>query len=132
MSIIDELITDRGAGTYYNTSDINRVNEAILYIADKLKALGYPVTRELPTDWQMEDELFIEDMDRVIEALNTIKANFGAIRSGTYPQTYNGLTFEGANDIERFLETVDRLSDAMQREWINKQCGTFQSGGVLL
>lgn len=132
MSIIDELITDRGAGTYYNVSDINRVNEAILYIADKLKSLGYPVTRELKTDWVMEDEYFIEDADIVVEALNTIKANYGAIHSGTYPQTYNGLTFEGANDIERFLLTVDRLSNEMQREWVNKQCNTFQSGGVLI
>lgn len=132
MTILDTLITDRVAGTYYNTTDVNRVNEAIHYIASLLTSLGYPVTRTLPTNWQMEDEYYIEDADRVTGALVTIKNNFSAIQAGAFPLTFNGLTYDGANKIERFLLNCSILAREMELEWINVQTNTIQSGGKLL
>lgn len=132
MSILDTLITNRTAGAYYNYTDVNRVNEAIMYVAQILTAAGYPVTRTLPTDWTMESIYYIEDADRVTEALLRIKYNFSAIRSGGFPVTFDGLTYAGANDIEKFLINVNALLDAVKKEWINKQANTFQSGGVLI
>lgn len=132
MTILDTLITDRVSGTYYNTTDINRVNEAIHYIAALLTSLGYPVTRTLPTNWQMEDEYYIEDADRVTEALVCIKNNFSAIQAGAFPLTFNGLTYDGANKIERFLLNCSILAREMELEWINVQTNTIQSGGRLL
>lgn len=132
MSVLDTLITNRTQGAYYNATDVNRVNEAIMYVASILTEAGYPVTRTLPTDWTINSEYFIEDADRVTEALNTIRDNFGAIHAGGYPQTFDGLTFTRANQIEQFLLNVDALLEAVKTEWINKQTNTFQTGGMLI
>lgn len=132
MSVLDTLITDRTRDTYYNATDVNRVNEAIMYVASVLTSAGYPTHRDLPTDWTIASEYYIEDANRVTEALNTIRDNFGAIHSGTYPQTFDGLTFMGANQIEQFLLNVDALLSATRTEWINRQTNTFQTGGNLL
>lgn len=130
--ILDELITDRVAGACYNAEDLNRVNEAIMYVAEILTAAGYPVTRTLPTDWEKESEYFIENANMVTEALNRIRDNFAAIHAGGYPQTFNGLAYTGANQIEQFLLNVNALLEAVKTEWINRQTNTFQSGGDLI
>lgn len=132
MSVLDTLITDRRAGAYYNATDVNRVNEAIMYVASILTEAGYPVTKPLPTDWTINNEYFIEDADRVSDALITIKNNFAAVHAGNFPLTFNGLTYTGANQIEQFLLNVDALLDAAKVEWINRQTNTFQAGGDLI
>ena len=38
---ISTLVTDRGAGTYYNASDLNRVGAAVQYVAERFAAQGY-------------------------------------------------------------------------------------------
>ena len=44
MTIIDALVTDRTAGAYYNASDLNRVGEAMQYVAGLLNGYGYAVS----------------------------------------------------------------------------------------
>ena len=43
MSIIDTLITNRTRGDYYNITDLNRVGQAMRYVAARLRACGFDV-----------------------------------------------------------------------------------------
>lgn len=130
--ILDDLITNRVRGEYYNYTDVNRVNEAIMYVASILTEAGYPVTKPLPIDWTINSEYFIEDANIVSDALVTIKNNFDSVLAGSFPLTFDGLTFTGANQIEQFLLNVNNLLMEVKRERLNKQTNTFQAGGVLI
>ncbi len=51
MSIIDTLITDRTRSDYYNITDLNRVGQAMRYVAARLRACGFDVVVTPRTDW---------------------------------------------------------------------------------
>ena len=55
MSIIDTLITDRTRSDYYNITDLNRVGQAMRYVAARLRACGFDVVVTPRTDWVWTD-----------------------------------------------------------------------------
>ena len=55
MSIIDTLITNRTRGDYYNITDLNRVGQAMRYVAARLRACGFDVVVTPRTDWVWTD-----------------------------------------------------------------------------
>lgn len=135
MSVIDNLVTNRTAGSYYNYGDVNRVNEAIIYLAGLLTEAGYPVTLPdtLPTNWARTSHYYIEDADKVSKALTLVKNQFAALKAGSFPTTFDNLTFTGANEIEQFLFNCDRLLAALIEEKSMRQCGAYeQTGGAIL
>lgn len=50
---IKTLITDRGPGTFYNVSDLNRVGEAVRYLAKRFTDYGYAVAVSPKADWSI-------------------------------------------------------------------------------
>ena len=74
MSVIDTLITDRDINSFYNASDLNRVGEAIQYIADKIYALGYEIHVSPKTNWVEADIPLPNQMAHYLEDLRTIRA----------------------------------------------------------
>lgn len=133
MSVIGTLITNREAGTFYNFTDVNRVNEAIMYVAQLLTEAGYPtIIDPLPTNWAMGSIYYVEDAKKVTSALDYVKKQFNAARASKYPSSFQNLTFEGANQIEQFLKDTDTLLAMAKQEWLMRQCGTVQTGGELL
>ena len=73
VSIIDELITNRGSGAFYNASDLNRVGEAMDWLADQLFTLGYQCLVSPKTDWTKYDIPLASQMDHYLEDLRTIR-----------------------------------------------------------
>lgn len=134
MSVIDTLITNRTEGAHYNYSDVNRVSEAVTYLAGILTAAGYTTTlpETLPTNWARASHFYIEDADKISRALTIVKNQFGADNAGAFPATFGNLTFTGANQIEQFLLNVDRLLSAIKLEWNIRQCGATNTGGSLI
>lgn len=128
MSIIDELITNRTSGTYYNATDINRVSQAIEYVAGILYDAGYYVLAELKTDWTIEDIFYSDDAEYVIYLLDELKNSFASLQPSEYPNTLDGLTYVGANQIEKFLQDVDLLIQEIKAAYI--ECGTVECGEV--
>jgi len=157
MSVIDTLITDRAYGDLtrlnalkakgwanmtaeekagymshkgaYNATDLNRVGEAVTYLADLLYNLqsvireyaesigvAWDTIYDVPyrpddyliegkTDWQRADIPTPEEMD---DYLWTVKHLRDSLIGFTLPDTMDGIEFEGANDIERCLIALDK------------------------
>ncbi len=115
MSIIDTLITDRTGGCY-NATDLNRVGEAMGYIAGLLQACGYAVSVSPRTDWTVYDFPAPSDWDAIMADLATLRAVLAVSQSTPAvppvgsQQDY--LTVADANDIEKILVDID---DALRR-----------------
>lgn len=126
MSIIDTLITDRTGG-YYNATDLNRVGEAMEYIAEQLRACGYAVTVSPRTDWTVFDFPTPSVLDALMEDLATLRAVLALV--DTTPnvppvgseQQY--MAVEDANDIEQILLNIE---DSLRRLFLS----LFYSGEI--
>ena len=126
---ISTLVTDRGAGTYYNASDLNRVGAAVQYVAERFTAQGYAVAVSPKTDW------LVSDIPTASE-LETYRQNIAALRAllavmPTTPETPDsmaGLTYTEANDIEQILLDLDALLTNAALAWY--QSGEIYAGEV--
>lgn len=114
MSVIDTLITDRDINTFYNASDLNRVGEAIQYIADKIYALGYEIHVSPKTNWVEADIPLPNQMAHYLEDLRTIRAVLSQPqRTPPVPPDMEKLMYTEANDIETILSITDSLIEWM-------------------
>ena len=128
--VFGELVTDRGPGAYYNAADINRVGRAVNCLAREMTPMGYPVTDELPTEWAMNDIYYDTDAAFLLAVLGLIKGQISSVKAGSFPSSMDGLDYNGANEIERFLLIVNDLLAAIKEAY--PQCGVEQAGGVLI
>lgn len=116
----------------YNFSDLNRVGEAVAYLAQRYRALiphldEYRIARavaddvlfhvpykdsdvavEPKTDWQLNDHVWADQAARYLLDLVTLRCLM-AVPDGTpeVPPDMIGLTYQEANDIERLLDMLD-------------------------
>ena len=140
MTVIDTLITDRtqadvdrveelsgkglegmtpaelaeylgGMKGAYNAADLNRVNEAMEYLAGRFRGYGYtglalrpaPVwtLTNIPTPAQMADYLAnVSTLRKILSLLST---------TPPVPADMDGLTWQEANDIEQILNDIDHI-----------------------
>lgn len=158
MSIIDTLITDRSAsdvrrvsevsariaaGTAtaeevaewlggmrgaYNANDINRVGEAMLYLAQRLTGYGYPITVTPRTDWAYSDEFTPADAEAWLADVAAVRAVLAGGGMPAVPADVEGMTIEEANDIERILVAVETLIDRMVRGFRRSNAPYFWAG----
>lgn len=102
----------------YNYSDLNRVGEAIAYIADRLNYYGYDIEVSPKTDWKMEDIPRSAQMTAYLSFVKTIRGAFAAgSDTPSVPSSMKDLTWQGANDIEKILLDVDTLISNMETSW---------------
>lgn len=102
----------------YNASDLNRVGQAISYIADLLTGYGYSVQVSPKTDWTMSDIPTREQLEQYL-------ANVAALRQALpvlpttpeAPPDMEGLTWAEANDIEKILVDINHLITNMTAAW---------------
>lgn len=106
MSVIDSLITDR-VGGHYNATDLNRVGEAVQYIADRMNQAGYAVSVAPKTDWTMTDIPMQEQMERYLQDVATLRNALAIGAVPPVPSDMDGLTVIEANDIESILVAVE-------------------------
>lgn len=120
------LVTDRTAadvaeqnakGTY-NAADLNRVGEAMNYVADRLKAAGYDPHISPKTDWKETDWPTPSDMERYLRDVSTLRGLLTQMETTPdVPKSMEKLTHWTANDIEQILmdmnDTIARLKAAM-------------------
>ena len=94
----------------YNASDLNRVGNAVNYVAGRLEDAGYSVPVDPKIDWLESDIPTGSSMERYLEDVETIRSTL-TVLPGTpdVPEDMVGLTYEEANDIERILLAVDTL-----------------------
>ena len=127
MSILDTLVTNRTAGSYYNAEDLNRLSKAIYYVAEFLSQNGYPTPLAegiLPYDRTENDYFYVEDGELLLATLEQLRINFGSIQPSSIPTTFQYLDYTGANALEKFLLDIYRLLLGSIAQFL--ECGTFE------
>lgn len=113
MTILDTLVTDRAPGASYGFQDMNRVGEAMEYIAFRLRACGVRITGEARTDFTRADfptpVVFAQYLGQ-LQKLHDAAALF--LTTPPVPRvdgTKDYMTCEEANDIERILLDIQKM-----------------------
>lgn len=132
------LVTDRTEsdvlqknkkGTYGYT-DLNRVEQAVSQIAEIAPQLGISLNLVgIKTDWGVPGVFPVNfptesEMNRFIRNVQTIRRGFGI--TTPVPDTMRRLTFTGANNIEKVLESAFRIADQTVPNFIF--CGEVFAG----
>jgi hypothetical protein len=115
---ISTLVTDRGDGTYYNTTDLNRVGAAVEYVAGRFQALGYDCPVRVKKDWSESDTPTASQMETYRQNIATLRRQIAVMQSTPEtPETMRFLDYIKANHIEQILRDLDRLIINMQKSW---------------
>lgn len=129
MSIIDTLITNRTSDGYYNISDLNRVGEAMYYVAERLRACGWDIEVNPRTDWIWTDRVTPSAAQRYLRNLRKIRG--ALVLFATTPPAPDGVrpfTAEEANNIEKILIDVEAMVELTMASWY--YCGELFAGEV--
>lgn len=123
---INTLITDRTAADvslgrdkgYYNAADLNRVGEAVAYIAERLTGYGYAVEVSPKADWSESDTPTASQMETYRGNIAILRAVIAVMASTPKtPETMRFLDYLKANDIERILQDLNTLITNMEQAW---------------
>ena len=97
MSVIDSLITNRTGG-FYNTTDLNRVAEAVQYAKNRLNAAGFNITVTAKQNWTMADIPNVSQMTAYLSDIAAIRAALAVLpTTPTVPPDMDALTVREAN-----------------------------------
>lgn len=109
----------------YNASDLNRVGEAVEYIANILNSSGRSVSVTAKQNWVYTDIPTATQMRAFLTDLSILKSSVSRV-NGTVPASMDNLTFATANNIEQLLVNI---YDAIIRERADYElCGIAISG----
>lgn len=116
----------RGA---YNAVDLNRVGNAVNYVAQRLEQYGYQVQVSPKIDWTMADIPYPPAMTDYLNNVSVIREALAVMpTTPPVPEDMEALNYIEANNIERILLDVNTLIDNMIAAWI--YCGTVYCGEV--
>lgn len=129
---ISTLVTDRGAGTYYNASDLNRVGAAVQYVAERFTAQGYTVAVSPKTDWLASDIPTASELETYRQNIASLRGLIAVMKSTPEtPETMRFLDYLKANDIERILLAVeDTLRRLEKTFWYSGEIYSGELGGT--
>lgn len=125
MSILDTLVTDRVPGVSYGFQDMNRVGEAMEYVAGRLRACGFHISITARTDFSRTDFPSVPVFEAYIGLLRQLHGA-AALPATSPPVPVVGsakpyMTYDEANDIEQLLLDIDRSIDYMASAY--RHCG---------
>lgn len=124
---MNNMVTNRAnSNTYYNYTDLNRVEGAVREVADMLTAEGYYVTVTVKTNWSRTTRPTENQMNRYIGNILLIERQFVPAEGVTLPKSMRGLNYIGANNIEKFLAGIPALVSGMTANY--RRCNTFNCG----
>lgn len=113
-----DLITDRTESDallgnekgVYSYTDLNRVENSVAQIAEEITVLGYSLMLHTKTDWGLPGAYSASSwpvesqMIRYLKNIEDIRRTF--VISTAIPTTMEKLDWNGANNIEKVLETA--------------------------
>jgi hypothetical protein len=102
----------------YNYTDMNRVESAVQFIADRFSDLGYYVAPEVKMVWSVSDHPTKVDMERYFANIALLRSILTVLpTTPKAPTTEKRLDYQVANDIEQILSDVDRLISSVKQGW---------------
>ena len=104
----------------YNASDLNRVGNAVNYVATRLRIAGYTVDVSPKITWTDEDIPTESEMAAYLADVATIRGILTVPDMvPPVPEDMALLTYQEANDIESILLMVDGLVTNMMNAWFH-------------
>ena len=108
----------------FNVTDINRIENNVRYIADRLNVLKYTNTVETKS-WDMYGLPNVTEITRLINNVSKlITAYYRPANSPDLPNTL--LTYNQVNDLEKMLYMIKHLIDTEENQF--RVCGTVICG----
>ena len=104
----------------YNASDLNRVEDAVRYLAEELRKMGYPIHLVLHGEWTKENTPNSEDLKRYFENVAKIRALLPAVYTSTPEVPGDDLSefnYEKANDLEEILLDIEEIMGKIAASW---------------
>lgn len=108
----------------YNYTDLNRVGEAVAYIANIMNQSRHSVSVTAKSDWTVRDIPTLTQMTAFLNDLRLLKANSTA--TTTVPSSMDRLTYQRANQIEQLLIEAYNSIIREGADW--DKCGIAISG----
>ena len=105
----------KGAYTY---RDLNRVEEAVEYVAMMLQENSYFVEAPQTRRWSVADKPNETDFKRYLDNIALLR-NAAPVFKTTpqVPQSVDGLDVHTANDIEKILLDIERVINGIIESW---------------
>ena len=114
----------------YNATDMNRVGNAVSYVARRLTNCGYMVNVNPRLDWQIGDIPTVSDLTAYLDDVRAIRAALAVLpATPPVPEDMHKLTYTEANNIEQILFDVNFLIDHIAAAWFYS--GELYSGEVV-
>ena len=102
----------------YNYTDLNRVEDAVEYVAGRLRERGYRVDISEAKTWTMDSLPTLSDMNAYLNNIKVIRSAFATLSTTPQaPTSIKGFTYKEANAIEQILIDVDQLLENMMSAW---------------
>ena len=102
----------------YNYEDLNRIESAVIFIANRLAEHGYYVYPEVKPSWSITDYPTKAEMDRYFSNIALLRAQLPLYpTTPVAPTTNKRMDYMVANDIEQILSDIDRQISAINQSW---------------
>lgn len=102
----------------YNYTDLNRVEEAVAYVAGRLQEFGYISVLPITRSWSAEDIPTGSDLTKYFSNVATLRRAI-AVWEGTpiAPSSIDGFGVNEANALEQILTDVDLVLTHISKAW---------------
>lgn len=113
QSYLNEI--QKGAYTY---RDLNRVEAAVSFLANRFKEIGYTLSLQTVETWSPESKPNKKDFDRYFGNVAQLRSVVTVWR--TTPETPNsiaGFDVNRANALEQILKDIDQILNHIQAAW---------------
>lgn len=113
----------------YNYTDLNRVEEAVVYVAGCLKEYGYLSSIPASRTWFRSDIPNAHDLSVFFNKVATLRKAVAVWASTpNVPNDVNGFDANQANALEQILVDIDQILNYMKGAWFF--CGDLYSAEV--
>lgn len=114
----------------YNHTDMNRVENAVKSLSDRMFDLGYLSTKlTVKTDWVESDSPTHDDFARYFGNVKILRDSVAVYGSTPFAPTVNTkLDHNRANDLEKILLDIDEITSGVSKSWY--YAGELFSGEV--
>ena len=102
----------------YNYTDLNRVEEAVAYVAGRLKEYGYIPVHPITRSWGVADKPNESDFTRYFNNVATLRRAIAVWASTPdAPSGVDGFGVKEANALEQILVDVDLVLTRISQAW---------------
>lgn len=102
----------------YNYTDMNRVEAAVEYVAERLREIGYTVALNTKSDWDVTDKPTLADLNRYYSNVAQLREVIRVYQTTPItPTTEKKLDYQMANNLEQILVDIDELIGKTREAW---------------